>query len=483
MITIDVNKACNKLLITCTNLNVFTALREHFSVENAGASFIRKKLGPRAFVSNRKYVITPSGKADIGIFWEIRAYLLKDCIAEQIILTDNLKAVLNIRNNTVVCDNLKFPLRDYQYESVSRALKYGWGNIILGTGAGKTLTTAALIESYFNESANKENFKCLVVVPDLGLATQTHEEFAEYNPSFTYTIWTGKHEPDLSANVVICNMGILRSRFTESAWVRNVDVLIADEVHKIKPDNKITEILDNITTRKRFGFTGTLPLNNLEKWFILGKFGPVLYNKTSFELREENYLVDVKVTIFNIHYNDIHAARKIGHGYQKELNYIYNSELRNKFIGKLTDALSNNTLILVNHIEHGQTLLDIITQLAPNKQIFFINGSVDVDERDRLKELMETHDNVVFIAISAIFSTGINIKNLHNIFFVSGGKAFIRIVQSIGRGLRKHESKHMLKIYDFCDTLPYSIQHCEERKKIYKREKIQTVEKIVDLSQ
>ncbi len=157
--------------------------------------------------------------------------------------------------------------------------------------------------------------------------------------------------------------------------------------------------------------------------------------------------------------------------YNNELNYIYNSTERNELIKKLASKLNNNTLILVNHLEHGDALMNTI-QSTPDKNVIYIKGDVDLESRMQSIVDMEQKNNMICIAMSSIFSTGINIKNLHNIIFVSGGKSFIRIVQGIGRGLRLHENKEKLVIIDIYDNLKYSQDHATERKSIYDDEQI-----------
>ena len=137
--------------------------------------------------------------------------------------------------------------------------------------------------------------------------------------------------------------------------------------------------------------------------------------------------------------------------YKEELDFIYDSHTRNDLIHKLCNKLNNNILLLVNHIRHGEILEEYLRKIE-HKQIFFIRGEVEVDQREKIKSIMENSSNVVCIAISAIFSTGVNVKNLHNIIFAAGGKSFIRTVQSIGRGLRKHDTKDKLIIIDLCDN-------------------------------
>ena len=135
-------------------------------------------------------------------------------------------------------------------------------------------------------------------------------------------------------------------------------------------------------------------------------------------------------------------------------------------------------MILVNYIEHGEILYERLKNIE-GKQVFFVQGSVDVDDRAEIIKKMEESDNVICIAITAIFSTGINIKNLHTMIFAAGGKSAIRMIQSIGRGLRLHSSKKQFSVIDLADNLKYGNEHIEERKKIYDSEKIPYEEKDV----
>lgn len=482
MIELDYNKSTNKLLIRSNDSFTFDNIREHFSTENKNASFMQRRFKTRGVkIPTRKYVITPTGTCDIGLYWEIRKYFIQNQITNDIAISESLKNALHIGTAEEVYSKFNLELRDYQADVLKKALNLGWGTCVLGTGAGKTLTTAALIENYYRNSNNKDTFKCIVLVPDLGLVTQTYKEFSDCGISFGLTTWTGSNKPDLTANVVICNIGIIQSRFDESDWVKYIDLLVIDECHKIKSNNKISKIITKIKTRHRYGFTGTLPDNNEDRWFIIGKLGPVLYEKTSAELRNESFLTNVEVKILNIDHGRVQIPRLTDSNYRNELDFIYESVKRNELLAKLCQRLANNTLILVNHIKHGELLYETLTRVCEDKQIYFIRGEIAVDERESIKKIMESDNNVVCIAISAIFSTGVNIKNLHNIVFAAGGKSFIRTVQSIGRGLRLHANKTRLIIIDMCDMLHYGEKHCEKRKDIYKKEKIEYLEKEIKL--
>jgi len=135
-------------------------------------------------------------------------------------------------------------------------------------------------------------------------------------------------------------------------------------------------------------------------------------------------------------------------------------------------GLKNNSLVMVDYIEHGELLFNLIKEQHPNKQVFFIRGEVEISEREKVRQLMEQHNDIIVVAISKIFSTGVNIKNLHYIIFACGGKAKIKIVQSIGRGLRLHKDKSQLIIFDIADNYRYSSAHLDKRILLYEKEKI-----------
>jgi len=471
MLTFDYNTSNRKLLIKTEDSSLFDKIREHFSIENEGARFARYR---GRFAARRKYAITGTGACELGLYWDIRQYLIKEQIKVDISITDKLQKVLDVGRDIELYKKFTLELREYQEEVIKKALKIGRGTCVLGTGAGKTLTTAALIENYFQSCPDKDTFKCIVLVPDLGLVSQTYKEFIDVGTTFKMTKWTGKTKPDLTANVIICNIGIVQSQFDNNDWMKYVDLLIVDECHKIKASNKVSKIVSKIKTHNKYGFTGTLPENNLDKWSIIGKLGPVIYEKTSYELRLEDYLANVNVKILNLEYNT--PPRYLtDNAYREELDFIYESHFRNTFLTKLCSKLENNTLILVNHISQGVNLSEYLTQ-CENKQIYFIRGEVEVETREDIKRIMEKDNNVICVAMSSIFSTGVNIKNLHNIIFAAGGKSFIRTVQSVGRGLRKHDSKNKLVIFDICDNLRYGLRHCEKRKDIYEAEKIKYTE-------
>jgi len=446
-------------------------IREHFSVKNEAAHF-QRRMG--RFVPARTYVITNQGKIDIGLIFEV----IKFCTEKKITynLKEKVSSVLlpSLRKHKINNYSLALTLRNYQQEIINKCIDAGRGTVVLATAGGKTLTMAGLLEYYYQNFS--KNFKCLIIVPDLGLVNQTKGDFAEYKTSFTTAKWTGKDELDLSNNVIVANLGILQSSKQDISWIEHIDILIIDEVHKLRRGNKVNKILTSVKTNNRFGFTGTLPPDNLDTWNIFGKIGPRLYEKMAHELRDEKYVTPAKVHVLEINYstptNQIYHGNNSNAFYLQENEFIRSSFYRNNLISKLCDKLSNNALILVDYIEHGELLTTALTSICETKEVYFIQGSVETDERKRIQELMEKKKNIVVVAISKIFSTGINIKNLHYIIFAGGGKAKIKIVQSIGRGLRLHTDKKELIIFDIADNLRYGQRHMEERLSLYKNENI-----------
>lgn len=448
----------------------FSEIREHFSVQNEAARFARMR---GRFIPSRKYVITPAGRFEIGLVDEIEKYIAQNQFDVEVIKTDEFCKHANPTTHDQSPPSLNLKLRDYQQSIYNRCVDCGRGVVVLATAGGKTLTIASLLESFFKED---NNFKCALVVPDLGLVTQTYNDFAEYGVTFTVSKWTGSNELNLGTNVVICNMGILQSSKSDTDWLKYVDVCIVDEVHKLRRGNKINKLFKRVRTSNRFGFTGTMPEELIDQWNIIGHIGPVIYEKDSYALRQDNYISDAKVQILNLKYDKQPdyptQINNPSERYRYEIDFIMSNSFRNKIISDLCKKFKNNSLIMVDYIEHGQVLHQFIQQRNPDKKCYFIRGDVDIESREKVKQLMEEQDNIIVIAISKIFSTGINIKNLHYIVFGSGGKAKIKIIQSIGRGLRLHKSKSVLIIIDIGDDLQYGRQHLQKRISFYQKESI-----------
>lgn len=452
----------------------FEEIREHFSVHNDAAKYARYK---NRFAPSRKYVITPQGRFDPGLYHDIRQFIRTNSPDTRIHIKDSLRRVVYPAYKEVYNSErpqLSLDLRDYQKEIVDVCLKIGRGVTVLATAGGKTLTIASLIQSVYEHN---KTLKCLIIVPDLGLVNQTNSDFNEYAVTFLHSKWTGSDKLNMGSNVIIANMGIIQSDKSDVSWIQDIDLLIIDEVHKLRRDNKINNVIKKIRTPHKYGFTGTMPEQVIDQWNIIGKIGPVLYEKNSFQLRQQDYVANVKVQVLKIVYKDKPPVFPNDRydptaKFRREYEFLSKHKFRNNILSKLSEKFDNNSLIMIDRIDHGEELYGILKSNCKNKQVFFIRGEVEVEERERVRKLMENAKDVVCIAISKIFSTGINIKNLHYIVFAGGGKAKVKIIQSIGRGLRLHKDKKGVIIIDMADTLHYSYQHYKKRLKLYKDEKI-----------
>lgn len=448
-------------------------IREHFSIANPSYN----KSYTFRFAPRRIYAITASGKFDIGMYDEILKFIKQEGF--DVSINNDTDFFLQYKplyiNYTI--PTLKYKLRDYQHNSVTAALNHGRGVVVLPTAAGKTLTIATLICSMPN--FYDKNFRCLIIVPTLQLIHQTYADFIDYNiPSMFISKWSGDDIPDLNSKIIIAGLHILQSQYENNLdYLKNINAVIIDECHKIRKGNIINNILKTIDTPNKFGFTGTMPPDMIDQWNIIGKIGPILYKEESINLRNNKQISNliIQILIFN-YYNTPIFTRSNNNPtqmYEEESNFIINSSERNDKIKTICEKTDKNTLILIERIKHGEILFECIKQTCLTKEVFFIQGSVDVEVREKIRGLMETKDNIVCIAISKVFAEGISVNNLHYIIFAASKKAKIKILQSIGRGLRLHASKKMLIVFDIADNLRYGKKHLKERIKLYESEKIQ----------
>ena len=315
----------------------------------------------------------------------------------------------------------------------------------------------------------------------------TMKKMLETDHSITPTDRTGLQEKMIIANNDIEKLKIkLIENEKIHEFLGNIGLLIVDEIHQWKKSGEITNVLKHINTRNRFGFTGTLPEMKIDQWNIIGNFGPIVHESKREDLVADKHITDTDVRILVLEHKappDFHPPKqnyddpsqeKIAatEYYEKELDYIQHDAFRNNVIRKISEKTTKNTLILIDRLEHGKILNDYLQSTLTNKKVYYIIGEVEDEERQKIQDIMEKENNIVCIAMSRIFSTGISIKNLHHIIFTTAGKAKIKTIQSVGRGVRKLEGKDSVTIWDICDNLYYSEKHLIQRTKIYDNDKI-----------
>jgi superfamily II DNA or RNA helicase len=260
-------------------------------------------------------------------------------------------------------------------------------------------------------------------------------------------------------------------------WYDRFDVIMGDEAHQYKAKS-LTTIMERAgQTKYRYGFTGTLDGTLTNKMVLEGLFGPVKKVTTTTELMERNEVAQLTIKCLVLKYPAEVCKLASKYSYQEEVEYLVLNERRNDFITKLTLSLQGNSLLLFQFVEkHGQVLFDNLKKAEPERSIYFIHGGVDAEEREEVRRIVESESNAIIVASYGTFSTGINIRNLHNVLFSSPTKSRVRTLQSIGRGLRTSETKTSMTLYDISDDMRYkdklnfTAQHFKDRIVIYNSE-------------
>ena len=359
--------------------------------------------------------------------------------------------------------------RDYQIDAVCDALRHNRKLLISPTASGKSLMIYSLVRYYIDKGQ-----KILLVVPTTSLVEQMYKDFQDYGwdaESYCHRIYSGREKTNEHPVTITTWQSIYK---LERPFFEDYNVIIGDEAHLFKSKSLISIMSKLHHAKYRFGFTGTLDGTQTHKWVLEGLFGPSYKVTKTAELMRQGHLskLDIQCLVLK------HKPRKF-ENYEDEVQFIIGHERRNKFISNLTLNLKGNTLILYSRVStHGEPLYNLINNLKPDdRKVFFIHGGVDAEERELVREITEKENNAIIVASYGTFSTGINIKNLHNVVFASPSKSRVRNLQSIGRVLRKGKDKTKAVLYDIADDCTlnsrknYTLGHFIERIKIYNEEK------------
>ena len=369
--------------------------------------------------------------------------------------------------------------RDYQIEAFVHAVRKRRTVLLSPTGSGKSLIIY-LLACWFRT-------KTLVIVPTTSLVHQMASDFEDYGlpENLTHKIMSGQEKESNKPFVISTWQSIYKM---PKKWFDQFDVVIGDEAHLFKAKS-LTTIMSNLTGCKyRFGFTGTLDGTQTHKLVLEGLFGAVRKVTSTSDLIDKKHLADFQIKAIILKYPDDIRKIMAGADYQSEIDFIVRNDARNRFIKNLALSLNGNTLLLFQFVEkHGKTLYDLISQEAVDRKVFFISGAIDGEKREEIRRIIETEENAIVVASYGTSSTGINIRNLHNVVFSSPSKSRVRNLQSIGRGLRTSETKSEATLYDIADDLTWkskknhTILHFVERIKIYSEEKFPYKTYTVDL--
>ena len=350
-------------------------------------------------------------------------------------------------------------LRDYQYDVVNKFLENPQSLQEVATGAGKTITTATL-------SAMCEPYgRTMIIVPNKSLVVQTEEDYV--NLGLDVGVYFGDRK-ELGRTHTICtwqSLNVLDKKSHDEAslslaeFCEGVNAIIIDEVHQAK-----AEVLTKLLTQNfkncpiRWGLTGTVPKEAWEFQGILASIGPVINQVSAHDLQEKGVLANLQINILQT--NEVQVFRS----YAEEYSFLVTDDTRITWIAKKIKELSasGNTLILVNRIDTGNMLIERLPEAV------FVSGGMKLDARKEEYDEIKTSDEKIIVATYGVAAVGINIPRIFNLVLLEPGKSFVRVIQSIGRGIRKAEDKDFVQIWDVTSACKYSKRHLTERKKFYK---------------
>ena len=395
----------------------------------------------------------------------------------------DIPALLNELHLSVNGDKIK--AREYQKEALHHALSNQQSLLLSPTASGKSLIIYMAIRYYLSTYTDGN---ILLVVPTTSLVEQMYSDFADYSQydewnvdDNCHKIYAGKEKYNIKNRVVITTwQSVYKER---TSWFEDFGMVIGDEAHNFKAKS-LTAILEKCHNAKyRIGTTGTLDGTQTHQLVLEGLFGPVYKVTTTKQLIDSKDLADLNVSVLLLKYADEYCREISKVKYQQELDFIVKHEPRNNFISNLALDQDGNTLILFQYVDkHGKPLHDMLRKKLEdmertNRKLFYVSGETGVDDREEIRAITEGESDAIIVASVGTFSTGINIKRLNNIIFASPSKSQIRVLQSIGRGLRKSVDGKDTKVYDIADDLHwkssknYTLNHAAERIKIYNKEK------------
>ena len=371
----------------------------------------------------------------------------------------------------------RIDIRDYQIEAVTHAINKGRSLLLSPTASGKSLIIYSLLR-YHQAHGRKQ----LIIVPTTSLVEQMWGDFQDYASEdkwqankFCHKIYSGKDKSNKAAVVISTWQSIYK--FPKS-WFEEFDVVYGDEAHNFKAKSLMTLMDKCSNARFRIGTTGTLDGTKTHRLVLEGVFGRVHKVTTTKKLMDDKQLAELKIIGLLLEYSDQDRKLVSKMPYQEEMDWLVTNPKRNKLITNLTIAQTGNTLVLYQFVEkHGAVLHKMISEKAKEgRKVFFVHGGTDTEDREEIRRLTETEKDAIIIASYGTFSTGINIRNLHNVVFASPSKSRIRNLQSIGRGLRKGKQKEACNLFDVGDDLSwkskknFTLNHMLERIKIYNEE-------------
>ena len=474
------------LQISCEK-HIAYELNEYFSFKIPNAQF-HPKVKARMWDGKIRLFNIQTGQLYFGLLPYLKEWTKKHSYQVQTDIIDakpltgldieSIKEFFDSLN--LYCKNVKIIPRDYQIASFMECVKNDRVLLLSPTSSGKSLVIYSLIRWY---QKFLDNDKMLIVVPTTNLVSQMYGDFGDYSShdknwnveKYCHKIYSGKAKNSKEQIYISTWQSLYR---LPKEYFEQFSLIVGDEAH-LATANSLKGILEKSTfCRYRFGTTGTLKDSKCNKLMLEGLFGKTYTAVTSKQLMDDKHISKLNIQCLQLEYPEEERETMKKATYQEEIDFIVTHKKRNNFICNLALEQNGNTLILFNYVEkHGKVLEKMLMDKDSNRQIFFIAGETDVEQREAIRKATEEEKNAIIVASSGVLSTGVNIKNLQYLIFAHPYKAKIRNLQSIGRVLRLDDKNNKAVLYDIIDDLHwkkyenYGLKHWKERLNIYLKEK------------
>jgi superfamily II DNA or RNA helicase len=455
--------------------DVSRELSDYFTFEVPGAKFM-PQFRNRMWDGKIRLFSPHNGRIYVGLLPYIKEYCSKNSI--EYIMEEGVENDRNVIRESVrdfaeslrpKSRNKPIQFRDYQIDSIWHAIQSDRCLLLSPTASGKSLVIYTLVRYY-----HLMNLKTLILVPTTSLVEQMYSDFIDYGweDKYLHRVYAG-HDKGSKKPVVISTWQSIYK--LHRPYFAQYGCIIGDEAHLFKAKSLTDIMAKSGDVKYRFGLTGTLDGTQTHRLVLEGLFGQVKKIISTKELIDRGTLAKLEIDCIVLKHTEEEAQRVRYYTYAEEINYLVSHPKRNKFIEKLCKSIKGNTLLLFQLVEkHGVLLYNELKTL--DRKVFFVYGGTTTETREKIRAITEKETDAIIVASYGTFSTGINIRAINNIVFASPSKSRVRVLQSIGRGLRQSDNKDRVKLFDVSDNISYksrpnfTFRHFKQRLNIYKEE-------------
>ena len=455
--------------------DVSRELSDYFTFEVPGAKFM-PQFRNRMWDGKIRLFSPHNGRIYVGLLPYIKEYCSKKSI--EYIMEKGVENDRNVPRESVreFAESLRpksrgkpIQFRDYQIDAIWHAIQSNRCLLLSPTASGKSLIIYTLVRYY-----NLMKLKTLILVPTTSLVEQMYSDFIDYGweDKHIHRVYAGMDKGSKKPVVISTWQSIYK---LHRPYFAQYGCIIGDEAHLFKAKSLTDIMAKSGEVKYRFGLTGTLDGTQTHRLVLEGLFGQVKKIISTKELIDRGTLAQLDIDCIVLKHTEEEAKRVRYYTYAEEINYLVSHPKRNKFIEKLCESIKGNTLLLFQLVEkHGVLLYNEIKTL--DRKVFFVYGGTTTEAREKVRAITEKEKDAIIVASYGTFSTGINIRAINNIVFASPSKSRVRVLQSIGRGLRQTEDKTMVKLFDVSDNISYksrqnfTYRHFLQRLNIYKEE-------------